>query len=174
MKDLPLTLSVLTTKSMSAKQDPPVSRALTAAGIPHRVFRHPGPVESLEQAARERGQEPEQVVRSLVFRLAKGQYVMVLVAGPEQISWRALRNYLGQSRLTMAKREEVLGVTGYEIGAVSPFGLPAPMRTLVDVGVLAQEEVSIGSGERGTTVIIRSDELMAALEGAETGQFIQP
>jgi Cys-tRNA(Pro) deacylase len=158
---------------MTLESNPPVSRALTAAGIPHRVFRHPGPVDSLEQAARERGQEPEQVVRSLVFRLAKGQYVMVLVAGPQQISWRALRSYLGQSRLTMARREEVLGITGYEIGAVSPFGLPGPMRTLVDAGVLAQEEVSIGSGERGTTVILRSDELMRALGGAETGRFVQ-
>jgi Cys-tRNA(Pro)/Cys-tRNA(Cys) deacylase len=158
---------------MTAENDPPVSRALTDASVPHRVFRHPGPVNSLEQAARERGQEPEQVVRSLVFRLAKGSYAMVLVAGPEQVSWRALRSYLGQSRLTMAKREEVLGVTGYEIGAVSPFGLPAPMRTLVDVGVLAQEEVSIGSGERGTTVILRTEDLMAALGGVETGRFVE-
>jgi Cys-tRNA(Pro)/Cys-tRNA(Cys) deacylase len=155
------------------ESDPPVSRVLTAAGVPHRVFRHPGPVDSLEQAARERGQEPQQVVRSLVFRLAKGSYVMVLVAGPEQISWRALRNYLGQSRLTMAKREEVLGLTGYEIGAVSPFGLPTPMRTMVDVGVLAQEEVSIGSGERGTAVILQTEDLMAALGGVETGLFVR-
>jgi Cys-tRNA(Pro)/Cys-tRNA(Cys) deacylase len=155
------------------ESDPPVSRVLTAAGVPHRVFRHLGPVDSLEQAARERGQEPQQVVRSLVFRLAKGSYVMVLVAGPEQISWRALRNYLGQSRLTMAKREEVLGLTGYEIGAVSPFGLPTPMRTMVDVGVLAQEEVSIGSGERGTAVILQTEDLMAALGGVETGLFVR-
>jgi prolyl-tRNA editing enzyme YbaK/EbsC (Cys-tRNA(Pro) deacylase) len=73
----------------------------------------------------------------------------------------------------MARREEVLGITGYEIGAVSPFGLPGPMRTLVDAGVLAQEEVSIGSGERGTTVILRSEELMRALGGAEMGRFVQ-
>jgi prolyl-tRNA editing enzyme YbaK/EbsC (Cys-tRNA(Pro) deacylase) len=47
------------------------------------------------------------------------------------------------------------------------------MRTLVDAGVLAQEEVSIGSGERGTTVILRSEELMRALGGAEMGRFVQ-
>ena len=37
---------------MTDEIDPPVSRVLTAAGVPHRVFRHPGPVDSLEQAAK--------------------------------------------------------------------------------------------------------------------------
>jgi prolyl-tRNA editing enzyme YbaK/EbsC (Cys-tRNA(Pro) deacylase) len=39
--------------------------------------------------------------------------------------------------------------------------------------VLAQEEVSIGSGERGTTVILRTEDLMAALGGVETGRFVE-
>jgi Cys-tRNA(Pro)/Cys-tRNA(Cys) deacylase len=153
------------------QSDPPVSLYLTELGINHRVFRHPGPVNSLEQAAAERGQEPEQVVRSILFRLGKGEYAMVLMAGPRQISWKALRNYFGRSRLTTAKREEVLQVTGYELGAVSPFGIPTPLRILVDQGVLEQEEVSIGSGERGVTVIMLTSELMGALEGAEIGRF---
>ena len=58
----------------------PVTRALDALQIPYRVFQHPGPVETLEQAARERGQEPNQVIRSLVFRITQGEYVMVLMA----------------------------------------------------------------------------------------------
>lgn len=158
-------------ESTSEKSDPPVSQFLRERGIPHRVYRHPGPVNSLEQAAFERGQQPEQVIRSILFRLGKGEYAMVLMAGPSQISWRALREYLGRSRLTTAKREEVLQVTGYELGAVSPFGLPAPLRLLVDASVLEQEEISIGSGERGVTVILRVDDLMRALDQAEVGQF---
>ena len=69
----------------------PVTLALVAKGIPHTVFQHPGPVHSLEQAARERGQRPEQVVRSIVFRLAEDSYVMVLMAGALRVrglSWR--------------------------------------------------------------------------------------
>ena len=150
---------------------PPVSHYLTDFGVPHTVFQHPGPVSTLEQAATERGQEPEQVVRSILFRLAKGEYAMVLMAGPSQISWRALRAYLGQSRLSTAKREEVLQVTGYELGAVSPFGIPTSMRVLVDQSVLEQEEVSIGSGVRGTTVILRTADMMEVLDRAEVGHF---
>ncbi len=150
---------------------PPVSHFLSTHTIPHRVFRHPGPVTSLEQAAQERGQQPAQIVRSILFRLGQAAYAMVLVAGPGQIDWRALRRFVGQSRLTTASEIEVLEVTGYPIGAVAPFGVPHPLRVLVDASVLAQREVSIGSGVRGTTVILRVDDLMRALGDVETGQF---
>lgn len=153
--------------------DTPVTRELARAGIPFRTFRHPGPIRSLEQAAEERGQAPDQVVRSILFRLAEGEYAMVLIAGPEQVAWRALRRAMNQSRLTMASREEVLQVTGYEIGAVSPFGLPGPMPILVDQGVVQQGEVSVGSGERGTTVILRAHDLMRALGDVTVGNFKQ-
>lgn len=150
---------------------PPVSRVLTELQIPHRIYRHLGPVHSLEQAAQERGQTPDQVVRSILFRITKVEYVMALMAGPGQIDWKALRRHLGQSRLTMASREEVLAVTGYEIGAVSPFGLPTPIPVLVDLSVTAQEEISIGSGQRSVTVILKSSDLMRTLHEATIGAF---
>jgi Cys-tRNA(Pro)/Cys-tRNA(Cys) deacylase len=153
------------------RETPGASRALSALGLPHSVFRHPGPVSSLEQAASERGESPDQVIRSILFRVGEGNFVMVLMAGPSQISWPALRNHLGQSRLTMASEAEVLEATGYRTGAVSPLGLPQPMRILADESVFTPEEISIGSGERGTAVILRSADLRQALGEVEVGQF---
>lgn len=150
----------------------PVGRALLALGVPFRTLRHPNPVRSLEQAAQERGQRPKQVVRSIVFRLAQETYVMVLVAGAAQVAWPALRAYLGQSRLTTASEAELLAATGYARGAVAPFGLPAPMRILVDRSVLAEDEVSMGSGSPGTTIVLRTADLVKALGTAETGDFV--
>jgi Cys-tRNA(Pro)/Cys-tRNA(Cys) deacylase len=148
----------------------PATRALEALAIPHRLFRHPGPVTSLEQAARERGQQPAQVVRSIVFRVAKDEFVMVLVAGAQQVSWPRLRRHLGQSRISLANEAELLSATGYVVGAVSPFGLLSPMPVLIDESVLAVDEISIGSGERGATVIMRSADLLRAL-GGMVGKF---
>jgi Cys-tRNA(Pro) deacylase len=162
-----------------SENTPPVSLALEKLNIPHRVFTHPGPVNSLEQAARERGQRPEQVVRSILFRTGEDEYLMALVAGPAQISWKALRAYLGQSRLTMASEEEVLAVTGYPIGAVSPFGTvrtlsgTGSLRVLVDPGIFVEEEISIGSGIRGTTVILKTDDLRRALGDFETVELFE-
>ncbi len=149
----------------------PVTRALDALGVAYRLFRHPGPIHSLEQAASERGQRPEQIVRSILFRLAEEAFVMVLIAGPRQVSWPALRRYLGVSRLTMAGEAEVLAVTGYPTGAVSPFGLPRPLRVLADEGIFAEEEISIGCGVRNATVILKAADLRRALAGAELGAF---
>ena len=157
-----------------SEQKPPVSLALDELNIPHHTFTHPGPVKSLEQAARERGQRPEQVVRSILFRIGEDEYLMALVAGPSQISWKALRSYLGQSRLTMASKEEVLEVTGYPIGAVGPFGTGAgSIRVLVDPSVFAEEEISLGSGIRGTTVILKSADLKRALGEVEVVELLE-
>jgi Cys-tRNA(Pro)/Cys-tRNA(Cys) deacylase len=151
----------------SDSESTPVTRELDRNHIPYRFFRHPGKVSSLEQAARERGQRPEQIIRSILFRLSEDEYMLMLVAGPHQISWPALRKYLGQSRLTMASPEEVERVTGYQIGAVAPFGLPQPLRILADENIFREDEVSIGSGVRHTTVILTQGSLRAALGQVE-------
>ena len=146
----------------------PVTRELDQKQISYELFTHDGPVRSLEQAAAERNQQPAQVVRSLLFRLAQDEFLMVLVAGPQQIDWKQLRRTLGQSRLTMAKPDELRRVTGYEMGAVAPFGLPSPMRILVDQSVLNQTEISLGSGVRGTAVMLKTAALLKALgDGVE-------
>lgn len=149
----------------------PAIQYLETRGVPFRVFQHPGPVHSLEQAARERGEQPEQVVRSIAFRLGEGEFVMVLMPGPGQVPWKALRRFLGQSRLTMATEEELLQATGYRPGTVNPFGLPRPMRVLIDQGVLAQPEVSLGSGQRGLAILMKPQDILAALDEVEMVAF---
>ncbi len=153
--------------------NPPASIALDTIGIPHQVFRHNGPVNSLEQAAQERGERPQQVVRSILFRLGEDEYIMALVAGPSQISWKKLRKHMMQSRLTMATEEEVLDVTGYRVGAVSPFGAKRPLRVLVDPGLLKEEEVSLGSGVRGVAIVMSTKELMRALKDPEVVELVE-
>jgi prolyl-tRNA editing enzyme YbaK/EbsC (Cys-tRNA(Pro) deacylase) len=152
---------------------PPVSQTLTEMGIPHRVFRHLGPLRSLEQAAEERSQRPNQVVRSILFRLSNDEYVMVLIAGSGQIDWKTLRHYLGVSRLSMASREQVLEVTGYPLGAVTPFGLPHPIRILVDRSVQAESEISLGSGLHSVGIIMQSADLLLALGEVELVELAQ-
>lgn len=152
---------------------PPVSLALEELKIPHRVFRHETPVDSLEKAASDRGQRPSQVVRTILFRITEDEFALVLVAGPGQISWKLLRKILGKSRITMATEEEVLAVTGYRPGTVGPFGLAKPALMLVEAGVLKEEEVSIGSGMRDTAVIIKSADLMKALGNVEVVELFE-
>jgi Cys-tRNA(Pro)/Cys-tRNA(Cys) deacylase len=152
---------------------PPVSMALDKLGIPHRVFYHHSEIHSLEEAARERDQKPEQVVRSILFRIAEDEYLMVLVAGPKQIPWKLLRKLVGKSRVSMASEDEVLSVTGYRIGTVSPFGLPRPLKVLIDANILNEAEISLGSGMRNVGIIMKSADLRRALNDAEIVSLIE-
>jgi Cys-tRNA(Pro) deacylase len=151
----------------------PASIALEELNIPHRIFVHETAVTSFEQAAADRGQRPGQIVRSILFNIRADDYLMVLVAGPDQIDWKKLRQYVKRSRVRMATEEEVLDVTGYRIGTVNPFGVRKPIQVLIDASVLKEEEVSIGSGVRSTAIILKSDDLRRALSESEIVDFLE-
>ena len=154
-------------------EKPPASIALDQLGIPHRIFRHEAPVDSFEQAASDRNQRPEQVVRSILFQVRPDEFVMVLMAGREQVDWRSLRRLVGRSRMRMATEDEVLEVTGYRVGTVSPFGMKRQVRVLIDSSVLKEEEISIGSGIRNTAIILKSSDLRQALGKTEIISLVE-
>ena len=148
-------------------EQPPASIALEKLDIPHQVFRHETPVTSFEQAASDRNQRPDQIVRSILFQIRPEEFLMVLMAGRDQIEWRKLRQLVKRSRVRMATEEEVLEVTGYRIGTVSPFGLKNPVKVLIDESVLKEEEISIGSGIRSVAIIMKSADMRRALIESE-------
>jgi Cys-tRNA(Pro)/Cys-tRNA(Cys) deacylase len=152
---------------------PPASLALDKLGIQHRVFSHAGSVTSFEQAASERGQRPAQVVRSLLFQIRPEEFLMILVAGPDQVDWRKLRQLIGRSRVRMATEDEVLEVTGYRVGTVSPFGMARPVKVMIDASVLKEEEISIGSGVRSTAILMSSADLQSALPDVEVVSLME-
>lgn len=146
---------------------------LTQRGIPFRVFHHSARPESLAAAALERGQNIEQIIRSILFRLGEGRFILVLAPGELQISWRILRQVLGQRRLTLASPDEVLVVTGYPIGTVSPFGLASTIPVLVDQRTLLPVEISLGAGIPLTALILSREAFRQALKDAQWGNYCE-
>jgi Cys-tRNA(Pro)/Cys-tRNA(Cys) deacylase len=151
----------------------PATRSLDLLNLPYQLFEHSSPPVSLEDAASQRRQRPDQVIRSILFKYQKQDYFLVLVAGPGQISWRKLRQHLALSRISMASEQEVLKVTGYAVGAVTPLGLRIPLRILVDTSVVKPREISLGSGVRGLAIIIKPSVLMSAIGKYELGDFAE-
>jgi Cys-tRNA(Pro) deacylase len=157
----------------SNADQPPASIALDKLNIPHRVFLHERPLKSFEQAAQERNQRPEQIVRSILFQIRPEEFLMVLVAGRDQVDWRKLRQLVKRSRVRMATEEEVLEVTGYRVGTVSPFGIKTPVKILIDESVLREEEISLGSGTRQMAIIMKSADVQLALGNPETVSLLE-
>lgn len=153
-------------------EKPPASIALDKLNIPHTTFHHEGSVESYEQAALERNQRVGQVVKSILFRVRENEFALVLVAGPKPISWKILRKVLGRSRISTATEEEVLRVTGYKVGTVSPFGVQNQVKVIIEANVLKEEIVSTGSGIRNTAIIIKTEDLRRVLYDADVIELL--
>lgn len=164
---------MMDTSTSLSTDKPPASLALDALGIEHRIFIHDKPVSSFEEAAAHRNQRPGQIVRSILFNIRPDEFLMVLVAGPDQIDWKKLRQFVKRSRVRMATEEEVLEVTGYRIGTVGPFGLKNQVQVLIDASVLKEAEVSIGSGVRNMAIIMQSAELRKALAESEVVALLE-
>jgi Cys-tRNA(Pro)/Cys-tRNA(Cys) deacylase len=136
--------------------------AVAAAGIPHRVIRH-GPARSLPEAARARGVEIPDVVKTIVVRRADDDFVFVLVPGDRTISWPKLRTLLHVNRLSMPDAATARAATGYERGTITPFGSARPWPVVADER-LRGRTVTLGGGEHGLAVELAADAAVAALD----------
>lgn len=135
--------------------------ALEASGIAYRVIRH-GPVRSLAEAAIARGVESADVVKTMVVRRAKNDYVFVLVPGDRTISWPRLRAVLGVSRLSMPDATVARQVTGCEPGTITPLGSTTAWPVIADERVLGRE-ITLGAGDHGVAVAVRAEDVLAVL-----------
>jgi Cys-tRNA(Pro) deacylase len=139
---------------------------LEQAKIPFRVFTHQIQPESIQAAALARGQKTEQVIRTILFRKKQDDFLVVLAPGDKQISWKKLRDKLHLRHITTATRDEVLSITGYEPGTVSPLGLPSGLPIYYDSAIAKKKEISFGSGEAKKALILDAQDLLSLLPEA--------
>ena len=101
-------------------------------------------------------------MRTIVVRRGADDHVFVLVPGGRQIDWAKLRAHLGVSRLSLPDAEEARAATGYERGAITPFGSSTSWPVIADASVVAVERVAIGGGARGVNLHMASADLVSA------------
>ena len=149
------------------------ARAVAAAeqlGLTHTVTRH-GPVRSLEEAAEARGVEPRAIVKTLVVRVADGDYRFVLVPGDREIAWPKLRALLDVNRLSMPSAEVAFAVTGYVRGTITPLGSSTAWPVVADASL--EGPVSLGGGAHGVALAVVAAELVERL-GATVADVTDP
>lgn len=163
---------------MTEQFNSPVTQLLNSLAIPYQVIEIPlapdkKPIRSLEQLLSEQNLDPNQIVRSLLFRTGSDNFVLLATAGGGRADWGTLRKLLNERRLTMAQAEEVLAATGFPIGAVPPVALPESVRVLVDDNVFDHERIIVGSGVLGYALSLASNDLNKALQQASRGRFVK-
>lgn len=143
----------------------PAIRAATAAGVAFSIVRTDRP-SSAEESATLQGIEVHQLLRTIVVRRGPDDYVFVLVPGGRQIDWPRLRSHLGQRRLSLPDEREAKEATGYERGAITPFGSAGAWPVVADATITDADVVAIGGGARGVNLHVAPDDLVRAV-GAE-------
>ncbi|CAN5777259.1 hypothetical protein BH23DEI1_BH23DEI1_17200 [soil metagenome] len=126
-------------------------------------FVMPGvPTPTVTAAAAALGVASDAILKSLVF-LVDGRPWLVVAAGDDRISYRALARVFGVTRrkVRLADPEEALAISGYVVGAMPPFGHRSTLDTLVDDRVARPgRTVYAGGGSREALLELTTDELM--------------
>lgn len=85
----------------------------------------------------------------------------------------AVKRALDVRKASFLAVERAVEESGMEYGGITPVGLPAGWRVLVDSAVAASDWVLIGSGVRASKLVVRGADL-AALPGAEVLEIAMP
>lgn len=150
----------------------PAIEALRAAGVPFRVVRTEI-ARSAEESAAFQGVPLGSLLRSILVRRAADDYLFVLVPGGRRFDWPKVRAHLGTKRLTLPDADEAKAETGYERGAITPFGARRAWPVIADASVIDLDVVAIGGGARGVNVHLAAADLIAAT-GAEVVDITTP
>jgi Cys-tRNA(Pro) deacylase len=148
---------------MTDEPSTPAIDALEAAGVPHRVVRTQIAHDAQESASFQ-GIPVGSLLRSILVRRAADDYLFVLVPGGRRFDWPKLRAHLGTSRLSLPDQDQAREETGYERGAITPFGARRQWPVIVDASVTGLDVVAVGGGARGVNVHLRPDDLVRATD----------
>jgi Cys-tRNA(Pro) deacylase len=150
----------------------PATRALGGSGLAFEVVKTERP-SSAEESAALQGIELGQLLRTIVVRRGEKDYLFLLVPGGRNIDWPKLRAHLGVSRLSLPDAEEAKAATGYERGAITPFGSTTPWPVIADPLIRGLERVAIGGGARGVNLHVSGPDLLEHLH-ADVADVTRP
>lgn len=105
-----------------------------------------------------------QIVKSLVF-VVDGSPVLALVAGDRKGDTRAIASHAGGVKASFASADTVCEATGYMVGGVSPYDLPADLTVLVDDSLMRFDVLYTAGGTASSLVRIGRDELIGLVRG---------
>ena len=145
--------------------DSPAIQAVERLGIEHQVVQT-RPASSAEESADLQGVDLGALLRTIVVRRGADDFIFVLVPGGRRFDWPKLRAHLGVSRLSLPDAKEARAVTGYERGAITPFGASTAWPVLLDATAVQRPLVAIGGGIRGVNLHLAPADLVTHL-GAE-------
>ena len=125
---------------------------------------------SAGNVARKIGLPLERVFKTLVARGDKTGVILAVVCGASEVDLKVLAAVSGNKKVEMVHLNEVLTLTGYIRGGVSPLGAKKNYPVYLDRTALDQPIISISAGLRGLQIFLRPEDLVKAT-GALVGSI---
>lgn len=116
------------------------------------------------------GIDPATSFKTLVIR-GKEIYVCCIPV-KEELDLKKLAQTAGEKKVEMIHVKELLGLTGYIRGGVSPIGMKKRYKTFIHQSVLDLDKAAISGGVCGVTLVMSPSDLIRATE-AETADIIK-
>lgn len=119
---------------------------------------------SIEQQAAQLKVDPHCIIQTLVMEDEVGKPMLVLMHGDQEVSPEELAATIGAQQI-LACNEELTEVhTGYERGAISPFGIQKVMPAFMEKSIAMMPEIYVGAGQRGLLAKMKPSELIEKLK----------
>lgn len=115
-----------------------------------------------ERIAEITGIDPEMSFKTLVVR-GKDIYVCCIPV-KEELDLKKLARIAGEKKVEMIHVKELLGLTGYIRGGVSPIGMKKRYKTFIHQSVLEREEAAVSGGVCGVTLVMNPADIIKATE----------
>jgi Cys-tRNA(Pro)/Cys-tRNA(Cys) deacylase len=138
------------------------ARILDAAGVRYELRTYAVDDEHLAapQVAEAVGMPPEQVFKTLVVRGDSTDVILAVIPGNAELNLKALAKISGNKKVDLVPVKDVLGLTGYVRGGVSPVGTRKPYPTYLDETARLWDLISVSAGVRGCQMVLAPDELI--------------
>lgn len=142
-----------------------VGRILSSENILFEEFLLSRPVHTVADVAVECNCTFEQVVKTLLFIGEKNSFLIVS-SGDKRINVESLSSTANQ-KMKMATPKQVIEITSYSVGAVSPFlkNYPDSLVLYADKSLLNNDKLYLGSGDSMILVSMLSSEFEKAFKG---------
>ena len=148
-----------------------VMRVLDQKKIPYTPHAY-DPEARLDGAgvARQLGQDPERVFKTLVARGASGGLYVFDIPVEANLDLKKAARAVGEKSVSMIRQKELLPLTGYIHGGCSPVGMRKPYPTVFDETAELFDTICVSAGKIGFQVELSPTALME-LVGASTADL---
>jgi len=135
-------------------------------GISAEAIEFSGSVHTVADAAKEAGVGEEDLIKTVVGLAGDAPFVAVL-PGNRKLDFTKMRALLGTGKVSIARPERVLSITGYPVGGVPPVfeGAEGIGFFFIDRAVLSREFVLGGGGDSKSLLKISPAEILRITKG---------